>query len=45
MLYSSRLIPNHNLNAQMIDYVEQLLAKHIETTDLREPPLDEQNKP
>merc|ERR1712137_1242117 len=33
MLYSSRLIPNHNLNAQMIDYVEQLLAKHIETTD------------
>ena len=28
MLYSKRLIPNHNLHAQMIEYAENLLNVH-----------------
>ena len=27
-LYSKRLIPNHNLNTQILDYVEGLVLEH-----------------
>jgi len=31
MLYSDRLIPNHNLNAQLIEYVENLIRTHTKS--------------
>ena len=27
-LYSKRLIPNHNLNTQMLDFIEKLIEQH-----------------
>jgi hypothetical protein len=29
ILYSDRLIPNHNLNAQLIEYMENLIKSHM----------------